>query len=105
MRVFNCVSYVHIDASARNKLDSKSRKYIFIGYGTDEFGYRFWDDQNRKIFRNKDVIFDEKVMYKNRFEVGHVNTKSDYVELEKVSESDVQYRKCSSTVRTEHTHY
>ncbi|KAL2234987.1 UNVERIFIED_CONTAM: Retrovirus-related Pol polyprotein from transposon TNT 1-94 [Sesamum indicum] len=32
----------------RTKLDAKSIKCTFIGYGTDEFGYRFWDDQNRE---------------------------------------------------------
>ncbi|KAL2239399.1 UNVERIFIED_CONTAM: Retrovirus-related Pol polyprotein from transposon TNT 1-94 [Sesamum indicum] len=29
----------------RTKLDAKSIKCTFIRYGTDEFGYRFWDDQ------------------------------------------------------------
>ena len=39
---------------------------FFIGYGDNEFGYRFWDDQNRKIIRSRDVIFNEQVMYKDR---------------------------------------
>ena len=41
-------------------------KCYFIGYGFDLFGYRFWDDKNRKILRNCDVTFDESVMYKDR---------------------------------------
>ena len=41
LRVFGCVSYVHIDSIDRDKLDSKSRKCFFIGYGFDDFGYRF----------------------------------------------------------------
>jgi hypothetical protein len=66
LKVFGCVSYVHIDSDARNKLDAKSKKCFFIGYGNEEFGFRFWDDQNRKIIRSRNVIFNEKVLYKDR---------------------------------------
>ncbi|KAG6741276.1 hypothetical protein POTOM_054509 [Populus tomentosa] len=40
LKVFGCVSYVHIDSDARNKLDAKSKKCFFIGYGDEEFGFR-----------------------------------------------------------------
>ncbi|KAG6763289.1 hypothetical protein POTOM_030703 [Populus tomentosa] len=69
LKVFRCVSYVHIDSDARNKLDVKSKKSFFIGYGDEEFGFRFWDDQNRKIIRSKNVIFNEKVLYKDKSSV------------------------------------
>jgi hypothetical protein len=39
---------------------------FFIGYGDETFGYRFWDDQNQKIIRSRNVIFNEQVMYKDR---------------------------------------
>ncbi|KAL2248336.1 UNVERIFIED_CONTAM: Retrovirus-related Pol polyprotein from transposon TNT 1-94 [Sesamum indicum] len=60
---FGCSAYILNDD--RTKLDAKSIKCTF-GYGTDEFGYRFWDDQNRKIIRSKNVIFNEDVMYNDR---------------------------------------
>ena len=41
MRVFGCVSYVHVDSNDRDKLDPKSRKCFFIGYDSDDFGARF----------------------------------------------------------------
>jgi hypothetical protein len=69
LKVFRCVFYVHIDSDARNKLDVKSKKCFFIGYGDEEFGFRFWDDQNRKIIRSKNVIFNEKVLYKDKSSV------------------------------------
>ena len=47
--VFGCVSYVHVDFDACSKLDTKSKICFFIGYGDEKFGYRFWDEQNRKI--------------------------------------------------------
>ena len=44
LRVFGCVSYVRVKDSDRYKLDPKARKCIFTGYGSDDMGYRFWDD-------------------------------------------------------------
>jgi len=43
LRVFGCRAFVHVPKDERSKLDKKTRKYIFIGYGEDEFGYRFYD--------------------------------------------------------------
>ena len=60
---------MHIDSNDRNKLDLKSRKCFFIDYGSDDFGYRFWDEENRKIIRQKNVIFNEKLLYKHRSDV------------------------------------
>ena len=44
LKVFGCVSYVHIDSNAHNKLDAKSKICFFLGNGDDKFGYRFWDE-------------------------------------------------------------
>ncbi|KAE8703438.1 cytochrome P450 71A9-like [Hibiscus syriacus] len=66
LRVFGCISYVHINSAERSKLDAKSNKCVFVGYGGDEFGYRFWDYENRKIIKNRDFIFNENVMCKDR---------------------------------------
>ena len=57
LKVFGCVSYVHIDFDARSKLDAKSKICFFIGYCDEKFGYRFWDEQNSKIIRSRKVIF------------------------------------------------
>ena len=59
LKVVGCVSYVHFDFDARSKLDTKSKIYFFIGYDDEKFGYRFWDEQNRKIIRSRKVIFNE----------------------------------------------
>jgi hypothetical protein len=32
---------------------------IFLGYGHEEFGYRFWDLVTKKIIWSKDVVFFE----------------------------------------------
>lgn len=44
LKVFGCVSFVHISDHDREKLDAKSLKFTSIGYGVDGFGYKFLDD-------------------------------------------------------------
>ena len=41
LKVFGCVSYVHIDSDACGKLDVKSKICFFIGYGDEKFGNSF----------------------------------------------------------------
>ena len=41
LKVFGCVSYVHIKSNDRTKLDAKARKCFFIGYRDEQFGYYF----------------------------------------------------------------
>ena len=97
LKVFGCVSYVHIDSDAHSKLDVKSKICFFIGYDDEKFGYRFQDEQNRKIIRNRNVIFNEPVMYKDRSTVVPDVTeidqkKSEFVNLDELTESTVQKR-------------
>ena len=66
MRTFGYTAYVHVDPEKKEKLDAKDVMCYFIGYGSDLFGYRFWDDKNRKIVRHCGVTFDESVLYKDR---------------------------------------
>nr|GEV75445.1 protein kinase-like domain, phloem protein 2-like protein [Tanacetum cinerariifolium] len=63
LRVFGCDSYVKVKDVARDKLDAKSVKCTFIGYGSDEMGYRFWDSKSHKVVRSIDVTFNEDSLY------------------------------------------
>ena len=95
LKVFGCVCYVHIDSDARSKLDAKSKICFFIGYGDEKFGYRFWDEQNRKIIKSRNVIFNEQVMYNDRSTIVSNVTKidqkkSEFVNLNELTESTVQ---------------
>ena len=97
LQVFGCVSYAHIDFDARSKLDAKSKIFFFIGYGDEKFGYRFWDEQNKKIIRSKNVIFNKQVMYKDRsivvLDVTEIDQKkSEFVNLDELTESTIQKR-------------
>jgi hypothetical protein len=66
LKTFGCEAFVHIDKENRTKLEYKSKKCTFIGYGVNDFDYRLWDYENKKIIRSRDVIFNEKVMYKDQ---------------------------------------
>ena len=81
LKVFYCVSYVHIDSDAHSKLDAKSKICFFIGYGDKKFGYRLWDEQNKKIIRSRNVIFNKQVMYKDKSTVVSDVTKIDQKNL------------------------
>ena len=74
----------------------QSLKYVFfIGYGDEKFGYRFWDEQNRKIIKSRNVIFNEQVMYNDRStvvsDVTKINQKKyEFVNLDELTESTIQ---------------
>lgn len=59
LRVFGCVSYVHIPKDERKKLDRKSKKCIFLGYGLNVKGYRLYDLSANKVIISRDVLFNE----------------------------------------------
>ena len=67
LRVFGCDSFVHVRAELRNKLDAKSMKGLFMGYGEEgEMGYRIWIPQLKRIIRSWDVVFNEaKLLHGN----------------------------------------
>ncbi|KAK3034061.1 hypothetical protein RJ639_034286 [Escallonia herrerae] len=88
--VFGCIAYAHIDKEKRKKLDSKSQKCVFIGYGGDEYGYRLWDYEHNKLIRNRDVIFDESRLYKHRLqEHGIGKENKEYMELDEPEDGHV----------------
>ena len=69
MRTFGCENtFFHIDKEKRTKLEVKYKKCTFIGYGVDDFGYRLWDYENKKIIRSRDIVVNEKVMYKDQLQ-------------------------------------
>ena len=65
LKTFGCEAFSHIDFKNRTKLEDNSKKCAFFGHGINEFGYRLWDFNNHKMIRTRDVIFNEKVLYKD----------------------------------------
>jgi hypothetical protein len=90
LKTVDCEAFVHIDKENRTKLESKSKKCTFIGYGVHDFGYRLWDYENNKIIRSRDVIFNEKVMYKDQLEgKKQEEEKQEYIVLDEITEKEI----------------
>jgi hypothetical protein len=90
LKTFSCEAFVHIDKENRTKLESKSKKCTFIGYGVNDFGYRLWDYENNKIIRSRDVIFNEKVMYKDQLQgKKQEEEKQEYMVLDEITEKEI----------------
>lgn len=62
LKVYGCVSYVHVRDADKDMLDLKVRKCIFIVYEAYDKGYLFYNYQNRKVIRSRDVTFNENVV-------------------------------------------
>ena len=90
MITFGCEAFVHINKENRTKLKAKSKKCTFIGYGVDDFGYRLWDLKIQKIIRSRDLVFNEKVMYKDQLQ-GKKEEKenTEYTVLNEIKENEV----------------
>ena len=62
LRIFGCLTYVHVQSGERSKLDSQSRKCICLGLESGVKGYRLWDPVSKKKIVSKGVVFDEAYM-------------------------------------------
>ena len=43
LRVFGCLAYVHVPKDERRKFDSKSKRCILLGYGSETKAYRLYE--------------------------------------------------------------
>ena len=59
LKVFGCKAFILVPKEQRSKLDDKALPCIFIGYGNEEFNYKFWNPETRKFIRSRDVVFHE----------------------------------------------
>ena len=59
LRVFGCLGYVHVPKDERRKFDSKSKRCILLGYGSETKAYRLYEKIRGRIIYSRDVIFDE----------------------------------------------
>ncbi len=53
------IAYVHVPDEKRSKLNPKAEKCIFIGYSSEQKGYRCFSPSTRKLQVSRDVVFDE----------------------------------------------
>jgi hypothetical protein len=65
LRIFGCDAYALISKDQCSKLDPRSKKYVFVGYGDGVKGYRPWDPISHKIIISRDVVFYESSLLKS----------------------------------------
>ena len=54
-----CKAFIPVPNEQRSKLNDKALPCIFTSYGNEEFDYKFWDLETRKVIRSRDVFFHE----------------------------------------------
>ena len=50
---------MHGSKEQRSKLDDKTVLHLFVVYGDEVFGFKWWDPTKKKLVRSKDVVFQE----------------------------------------------
>jgi hypothetical protein len=61
LRVFACLCYPNLSATAPNKLAPRSVACAFIGYPSDHRGYWCFDLESRHVYTSRHVVFDEQM--------------------------------------------
>ena len=80
-------AYAHVPKDERRKLDSKTTRKIFLGYGQGVKGYRLYDKVQKRIFCNRNVVFNEKRSAK-QVDVKDVAEDEPSIELEMNCQSE-----------------
>ena len=62
LHIFGSLVYVMYNTQEVSKLDSKSRKYVSLGYANGVKGYRLWDPTAHKVVISRDDVFAENKM-------------------------------------------
>ena len=60
LKVFSGIAYSHIPDERKKKLDNKSEKCIFVGYGERSNAYKLYNPITKKLVISRDVKFDEE---------------------------------------------
>ena len=57
--IFGCDTYAHVAKDKRRKLDSRTRRSIFLEYGQGVKVYRLYDKARKKMFYGRNALFNE----------------------------------------------
>lgn len=55
LKVFGCLCFAANTSGSKTKFDSKTSRYIFLGYSNDQKEYKLFDLETTRIFVSQDV--------------------------------------------------
>ncbi|GJY33791.1 retrotransposon protein, putative, ty1-copia subclass, partial [Tanacetum coccineum] len=81
LRTLGCVAYSHVK---QGKLEPRVVKYVLLGYPEGVKGYRLYrlDNESPKIVTNRNMVFNESVMYKDTLKDSSAGTDKSVEELQ-----------------------
>ncbi|KAL6310757.1 hypothetical protein AAG906_006064 [Vitis piasezkii] len=90
-KIFGCSVFVHINQQHRSKLDPRSLKCIFLGYSSNQKGYKCYSPVTRKFYNSMDVTFFETQPYYPKNDIQGENSTQEYQfwDLESFNESPI----------------
>lgn len=103
IRVFGSYCYVHVPKEKRQKLDSKSKKCIFIGYPDNQRGYKIWDNNEGKMIVSRDVFFNENLLTIDAANVSKVKPQDPPLsmsELRTRSDRDIWFKAAQEEIQS-----
>lgn len=75
LKVFDCLEFIHVPKMCKNKLKSKSKKCLLIGFDKYTKAYHLFYSSTYKIIMSQDVVYDKlKIGYK------YVTKKTEVIE-------------------------
>lgn len=79
---FGCVYFVRIHKKQPHKLAPRALKCLFLGYATQQKGYKCYRSPTRKIFITMDAFFHEEKMYFAQLEFQEEENQEDIMTLD-----------------------
>ena len=82
LKVWGCEAYVHHEI--QDKLESRSKKCLFVGYPANSYGYLFYDPSENKVFVARRAVFLEKDLKSKRISGNKVDLEEiqDLIDME-----------------------
>lgn len=59
LRIFGSQCYAYIPSKDREKMEDVTEVCLFLGYCSNQMGYRLWSQAQRVIFSSRDVVLNE----------------------------------------------
>ena len=56
LKIFGCTAFLHVPNLFRSKLEAKAEKGIFIGYASNQKGYRIFNPTTKKVQVSMEVV-------------------------------------------------